>query len=176
MNSFSYCVEKFSLIPAHYGGTGHSGKKKQNTKYIKWKQITTRWRMLKDFSKERFSHKSTTVWTYILEEPSVLRQALGRQRFSDMVEGEQRSVLLQAILTLDWLQQNGNELRPLLGAIQARHLRYQHCNLGCNLQQNRDRKQKKNDHWQIINRGQAAMLEGFRISGRNQVNKVQCLI
>lgn len=27
MNSFSYCVEKFSLIPAHYGGTGHSGKK-----------------------------------------------------------------------------------------------------------------------------------------------------
>lgn len=98
--------------------------------------------MLKDFSKERFSHKSTTVWTYVLEEPSVLRQALGCQRFCDMVEGEQRSVLLQAILTLHRLQQNGNELRPLLWAIQAGHLRYQHCNLGCNLQQNRDRKRK----------------------------------
>lgn len=116
--------------------------KKNNTKYIKWMQISTRWRMLKDFSKERFSHKSTPVWTYILEKPPVLRQALGCQRFCDMVEGEQCSVLLQAILTLDWLQQNGNELRPLLWAIQAGHLRYQHCNLGCNLQQNRDRKRK----------------------------------
>lgn len=54
----------------------------------------------KRFRKRKISHKSTTVWTYILEKPSVLRQALGCQRFCDMVEGKQCSVLLQAILTL----------------------------------------------------------------------------
>lgn len=79
---------------------------------------------------KRFPIEAATVWTYILEKPSVLRQALGGQCFGDVVEGEQRSVLLQAILALHWLQQNGNELWPLPGAIQASHLGDEHCNLG----------------------------------------------
>lgn len=47
---------------------------------------------------------TTNKWgklcTYILKKSSVLRQSFGRKGFCDMVEGEQGSVLLQAILTL----------------------------------------------------------------------------
>lgn len=70
-------MARFSLIPA-YGGIDEECQK----------------------SSRNISHRSTTVWTYILEKPSILCQALGCQRFCDVVEGKQRSVLLQAILTL----------------------------------------------------------------------------
>lgn len=38
-------------------------------------------------------------------------------------------MLLQAIVTLDWLQQDGNQLGPLPGAIQSGHLGDQHSDL-----------------------------------------------
>jgi len=50
-----------------------------------------------------------------------------------MIERQQCSVLLQAILTLHGLQQNWNELRPLPGAVQTGHLGYKYCDLGCYL-------------------------------------------
>ena len=68
--------------------------------------------------------------THILEKPPVLRQTFGREGFGDVIKGEQRSVLLQAVLTLDGLEQNGDELWPLPGAVQTGHLGYQYCNLG----------------------------------------------
>lgn len=55
---------------------------------------------LKGKNTKRLPIEAATVWTYILEKPPVLCQALGRQCFGDVVEGEQRSVLLQAILAL----------------------------------------------------------------------------
>lgn len=88
-------MARFNLIPAHRG-TAQNGKETlQNTlNEPKPYQMNA-----KSFSK-KISHRSTTVWTYILEKPSVLCQALGCQCFCDVVEGKQCSVLLQAILTL----------------------------------------------------------------------------
>lgn len=160
-NSFLCCMARFSLIQQYCAKWGE--KSRQNT--LNEPKLQTRW-MLRVFQK-KISHRSATVWTYILEKPSVLRQALGCQCFCDVVEGKQRSVLLQAILTLHWLEQNGNELRPLPWAIQAGHLRYQHCNLGCYLFQNRDRKQN-NHHQQNITRQQMAMLGKMIIYGKNK--------
>lgn len=69
-----------------------------------------------------------------------------------MVEGKQCSVLLQAIVTLHRLQQDGNKLRPLPGAIQTSHLGYQHGNLGRYLSENKKgKKKKKNDQRQSVN-------------------------
>lgn len=69
-------------------------------------------------------------WAHILKEPSVLSQTFGREGFGDMMEGEQRPVLPQAVLTLHRLQENGDELWPLPGAVQTGHLGYQYCDLG----------------------------------------------
>lgn len=67
-----------------------------------------------------------------------------------MIEGQKRSVLLKTILTLHRLEQNGNELRPLPGAVQTSNLGYQYCNLGCYLLDKHTRpeaKHKNNRKW-----------------------------
>ena len=71
--------------------------------------------------------------THVLEEPPVYGEALGGQGLGDVVEGEQRAVLLQAVLPLHRLQQDGDELGPLAWAVQPRHLGNQHRNLGGDL-------------------------------------------
>lgn len=77
-------------------------------------------------------------------------------------------MLLQAILTLHRLEQNGDELWPLPGAVQTGHLGYQYCDLGCYLlkKKKKNMQERKVDQGQSINTAQGgANLMGILLRG-----------